>query len=66
MKIYINDVETIMPEGASLSDALATKQLPASGIATAVNGKVVPAPLRASKALEDDDKIVIIKAFYGG
>ena len=66
MKIYINDVETILPDGASLADALATKQLPASGIATAINGKVVPAPLREGKKLEEGDKIVIIKAFYGG
>lgn len=40
--------------------------MPPSGVATAVNGTVVPAALRGSHALTEGDRIVIIKAFYGG
>lgn len=66
MNVTINDSPLTLPEGATLADALATKELPASGVATAVNGSVVPALLRDKKVLAEGDKIVIIKAFYGG
>lgn len=66
MKITINDVALELPEGATLQDALDAKAIKPQGIATAVNGTVVPGNLRGSKPLADGDKIVIIKAFYGG
>ncbi|MDE5692825.1 MAG: sulfur carrier protein ThiS [Duncaniella sp.] len=49
-----------------LSDALAAKEIKPSGIATALNGTVIPADRRQSTPLGEGDKIVIIKAFYGG
>lgn len=66
MKVLINDVDLDLPDGATLADALQAKEIEAKGIATALNGKVVPAVLRDKKVLADGDKIVIIKAFYGG
>lgn len=66
MNVTINDVPLTLPEGATLADALAGRNLPASGVATAVNGSVVPAASRAGHILASGDKIVIIKAFYGG
>lgn len=66
MNITINDVPITLPENAKLSDALAAKNIKPQGIATAVNGIVIPATQRESTELGNGDKIVIIKAFYGG
>lgn len=66
MNITINDVPLSLPSGSMLSDALAAKDIKPQGIATAVNGTVIPSAKRALTQLNDGDKIVIIKAFYGG
>lgn len=66
MKVLINDVDLELTDGSTLADALQAKEIEAKGIATALNGKVVPAVLRDKKVLANGDKIVIIKAFYGG
>ena len=66
MNVTVNDTPLSLPEGATLADALATRTMPPSGVATAVNGTVVPADRRGSHALAEGDRIVIIKAFYGG
>lgn len=66
MKISVNEVSIELPEGATLQDALDAKGISPDGIATAVNGTVVPGARRASHSLAEGDSIVIIKAFYGG
>lgn len=66
MKVLINDVALELPEGATIQDALDAKEIKPQGIATALNGAVVPAMSRGVKQLSEGDKIVIIKAFYGG
>lgn len=66
MDIKINDRTVTLDDGATLADALAAVNAPASGIATALNGEVVPATRRATTILNDGDSILIIKAFYGG
>ncbi|MDE5827579.1 MAG: sulfur carrier protein ThiS [Duncaniella sp.] len=66
MKISINDVAVQLTDGATVQDALDAKEINPQGIATALNGTVIPAGSRASKTLREGDKIVIIKAFYGG
>lgn len=66
MDITINDVKLTLPDGSTLRDALDAKDIKPQGIATAVNGTVIAAARRETTALADGDKIVIIKAFYGG
>lgn len=66
MKVKINNVELDLPEIATLQDALDAKNISPKGIATAINGKVIPALLRSKRHLCEGDNIVIIKAFYGG
>ena len=66
MNITINDVPLTLPSGSMLRDALAAQEIKLSGIATALNGTVIPADRRQSTPLSEGDKIVIIKAFYGG
>lgn len=46
MKISVNEVSIELPEGATLQDALDAKGISPDGIATAVNGTVVPRPAR--------------------
>ena len=66
MNVTVNDITLSLPEGSTLADALAAKEIKPQGIATAVNGKVIAASLRETATLNEGDKIVIIKAFYGG
>lgn len=66
MNITVNDVILNLPDGSTVSDVLDLKDIKPQGIAAALNGRVIPADMRASTVLSDGDKIVIIKAFYGG
>ena len=66
MNITINDVNMTLPDGATLNDALIAKEIKPQGIASALNGRVIPADKRGDTTLAEGDKIVIIKAFYGG
>lgn len=66
MNITINDVNLTVPDGTTVKDALDIKDIKPQGIATAVNGRVIPADKRAETVLAEGDKMVIIKAFYGG
>ncbi len=66
MTITINDKPYILPGGSTLNDALILAGIAASGIATAVNGEVIPSPSRSTHKLNEGDRILIIKAFYGG
>lgn len=66
MKVKINDKTVELADGASLADALAAANIKPTGIATAINGKVIAASYRSATALNDGDTILIIKAFCGG
>lgn len=66
MKVKVNNVDLELLEGATLQEALEAKNISPKGIATALNGKVIPALLRSKTHLCEGDNIVIIKAFYGG
>ena len=66
MKISINDVIFELPENSTLQNALELRNISPQGIATALNGTVIPAAVRPATTLSDGDRIVIIKAFYGG
>lgn len=66
MTVTINDKSLQLPEGATLLQALEAEGINPVGIATAVNNTVVPRDSRAAHTLNPGDKIIIIKAFYGG
>lgn len=66
MTVTVNDLEVTIADGTTLADLIASRNLPSTGIAAALNGKLVPAVRRGETILSDGDKIVIIKAFYGG
>ena len=65
MKLKVNDKE--VETGASTLSQLSQEQnLPATGIAVAVNNRMVPRTEWDSHTLQDGDKILIIKAVCGG
>lgn len=66
MKITINGKEFDLEEASTLEDAMAKAQIKPGGVATALNGAVIPSTMRGKTVLSEGDKIVIIKAFYGG
>lgn len=66
MTITINDKPVNLQDGATLLRALEAERINPVGIATAVNNAVVPRDNRATHTLHQGDKIIIIKAFYGG
>lgn len=66
MTVTINDKPVQLPDRATLLQALEAEAINPAGIATAVNNAVVPRDSRASHVLNPGDKIIIIKAFYGG
>ncbi len=67
MKIFINNKETEIKDSQKSLDEIISeiKNLP-SLYAVALNDKVVSAQDRSTTILRDGDKIMIIKAFYGG
>ncbi len=66
MKVSINSQLIELTDKSTLADALASSGIKTEGIATALNGNVVPASDRATTKLNDGDSILIIKAFCGG
>ncbi len=66
ISVKINDRTISLSNEATLQDALDHQQVTPQGIATALNGTVIPATLRPTTQLHDGDTIIIIKAFYGG
>lgn len=66
MKISVNNKETKMANGSTLADLAAQLELPAQGVAIAVNNKMVPRAQWNDTILNENDSLVIIKAACGG
>ena len=68
MKIYINDKEHISnPLILNLEELLTElNMLTQKGIAVAVNGEVIPKNSWSNYKLNEQDKLIIIKATQGG
>lgn len=65
MKLNINSKET-ETKSANLLQLSEELQLPAKGVAVAVNNRMVPRTEWESTPLNESDNIVIIKAACGG
>jgi len=66
MKIYLNDKEIELENNSTLLFLLEQSNLIGPGIAVAVNNSVIQKSKWDIYFLNDNDKIVIIKAFCGG
>jgi sulfur carrier protein len=65
MRVFVNgDPRDIDPE--TLASALNALGYAGKKIATAVNGRFVPAPTRQSTMLAEDDRIEVVAPMQGG
>lgn len=64
--IYINDQETTVADGCTLADIAAAQGIAAGGAAMAVGDRVVPRAQWPATTVADGDRLIIIKAAYGG
>lgn len=66
MRATINGVERELPEGTTVADVLRELGAAQSGIAVAVNDRVVAKRAHADVSLADGDAVEIIRAVAGG
>jgi sulfur carrier protein len=65
--IYLNDQPLALPGPATLTSVIAGLGLSdRKGIAAAVNGEVVPRAAWATRMLEEQDRVIVIRATQGG
>lgn len=65
MNILINDTAFVLPDDATLADALAALAA-TPPFAVAVNREFVPRSAYAARALQGDDRIEVIRPVTGG
>jgi len=66
MKVQVNNKETELLSQSSIQQLALSMELPAAGVAIAVNNKMVPRTEWDRFILQENDQIVIIKAACGG
>lgn len=67
MKITLNHKTfNLARQECVLPEVLNEASIQSTGIAVAINGKVVPADKVSRTIVNDGDNIIVIKAFYGG
>ena len=66
IQVKLNGEPRDLPDGATLADAVAEVTKLASGVAAAVNGKVVPRGSWAATPLRDGDQVEVVTAVQGG
>jgi sulfur carrier protein len=66
MNITVNGISEPLVDGTTLAALMSARELPASGIAAAVNGDVVRAAIWAETVLADQDAVEIVTAKQGG
>ena len=65
MRIYVNGDQREI-DSATVAAALTALGYGGKKVATAVNGRFVPAPVRAATALNDGDKLEVVAPMQGG
>ena len=68
MNLFLNGEPRELPDGATVSEAVAASGAPPGGrgLAVAVDGEVVPRGRWDSTALEDGQRIEVLQAVQGG
>lgn len=66
MKLIVNNKETELTQGNTVTDLAIQLELPAQGIAIAVNNRMIPRAQWSEQILKPNDNLVIIKAACGG
>ena len=65
MRIYVNGDQREI-DSATVAAALTALGYGGKKVATAVNGRFVPAPARTATALNDGDKLEVVAPMQGG
>ena len=67
MTIFINSQRKDLPEEINtVSKLLAYLKIPSAGTGVGVNNKIVPARNWEATTLQENDRVMIISATYGG
>ena len=66
MKLKVNGEDREIAAGSTVSDLLTSLTLTSTGVAVAVNGRVVPRSQHPEQGLQDGDVVEIIRAVGGG
>ena len=66
MQVWINGAEHELGDGACVPEALGVLGAPASGVAVAVDGEVVPRAEWAATPLADGARVEVLTAVQGG
>ncbi len=66
MRIWLNGAPREMPDPASVTDALALLGVPATGVAVAVDGEIVPRAGWSRHRLDDGARVEVLTAVQGG
>lgn len=66
MKVQVNNKEVTLADASSLAQLTQQLELPAVGMAIAVNNQLIPRTEWDKFVLHDNDNLVIIKAACGG
>lgn len=66
MKVQVNNKEVTLADASSLAQLTKQLELPAVGMAIAVNNQLIPRTEWDKFVLHDNDNLVIIKAACGG
>jgi sulfur carrier protein len=64
--LHFNDLTLPCPEGLTLASLLASQQVEAAQVATAVNGAFVPRTQREATVLQPGDTVLTFQAIVGG
>jgi sulfur carrier protein len=66
MRALVNGVDHELSAGATVADVLRLLEIPANGVAVAVNGEVVPRAEHPRTVLADGADIEVLTAVQGG
>lgn len=66
MTVTLNGLPLDLEPASTVADLVRDRSLPASGVAVAVNGSVVPAAHWPGTALRDGDVVEVVTARQGG
>ncbi|BDH47583.1 sulfur carrier protein ThiS [Salmonella enterica subsp. enterica serovar Choleraesuis] len=66
MQVWLNDQPIPCLAGIALSQLLAQLSQPVSGVALAVNDRIVPQNQWANYLLQDNDRILLFQTIAGG
>lgn len=66
MKVQVNNKEVELISASTISELTQQLELPAQGVAIAVNNQLIPRTQWDEHTLHENDHLVIIKAACGG